>query len=116
MSIDVGTESADIADITVTGLQIGLVAVEGFPNRLRLNRAIRGMLDLLLPVARLFLGLCVAEDMDAVGVERIIGRAERCFLAEGRRNQLGEPDAALRRLSVAKGETRRERRPIGRLA
>src|SRR4051794_2639659 len=116
MSVKMDTQAADIADVTPTGVQVGLVAVKSFSDRPRPRWPISGILHLPLPVAGLFLRLIVAEDMEAVGGERIIGRAERCFLARGRRNELAEPDAPLRRLSVAEGETRRERRPIRGLA
>src|SRR4051812_24705259 len=93
MSVKMDTQAADIADVTPTGVQVGLVAVKSFSDRPRPRWPISGILHLPLPVAGLFLRLSVAEDMEAVGVERIIGRAERCFLARGRRNELAEPDA-----------------------
>src|SRR3954463_15897224 len=116
MSVEVGTQAADIADITATGLQVGLVAVESFADDLRPTRPVRGILDLLLPGPRLFLRLAKVEDMDAIGVECIVPRTDGRFAAKDAGfDELGEPDAALRRLPVAEGKPRRDRHPIRRL-
>src|ERR1700704_4369116 len=104
----------DVSHMAAARIEIRFIAVNGFADRDQLFFRAADMLvfDPRLPVARLFLGLREAEDVNAIRVESIVGRAECRFLPQARFDELGEPYAALRGLSVSQREPGRDRMPI----
>jgi hypothetical protein len=94
-----------------TPLIVGDVIVKAAVDRVRAGRG-RGV-ERGEPVPRLRLGLGVIEDALAVGIKRVVGRAERRLPAVRAVDGLGEPHPALGTLAVADGESAADRNPIG---
>src|SRR5579864_1157208 len=61
------------------------------------------------PLAGPFLRSREIDREHAIGVESVIGRAERCLLPDLVAHELGEPNSAFQPLSVAERTTWRER-------
>ena len=70
----VGTDPTNIAGVTATSLQIGLVAVESITNRNGLLRAIAAAQTSAL--TGLVLGLPIVEDRDTIRILEIVSRTD----------------------------------------
>src|SRR5436305_15154382 len=103
------TNPVDVAGVAAAGLHVPLIAIDSLAQGKGL---VDGGFDIRLPGEGFVLGLIEAENVNAIGIERIVSGAESFLPTKARLHQLDDPDAPLRRFPVAERKSARQTVPV----